>query len=143
MNPINEQARARQDAARETDGTFGNQHYPEAAGGTEVLGAPHPATETNRNALENLVGEIRSEYGSDMTLVLSENGYDNGLNLHQLTDESGWHYGLDDEEGLWRSLQPIVITDPNWHHGTAEPVVLDGDRPGWRIDITEAARILG
>lgn len=143
MEPLNPHAKARQETARETDGTFGPQHHAEPAGGTDELAAPHPAAEANRNALENLVGEIQSEYGGEMTLVLSENGYDSGLNLHALTDESGWNYGLDGEEGLWRSLQPIDITDPSWHRGAAEPVTLDGGRTGWRIDITEAARILG
>lgn len=140
---ISDGAQARQKAARRNDGTFGHQAHAEPAGGSETLAAPHPAAAVNRDAIADVVGMIRWEYGAQMTLVLSENSYDTGLSLEKLTDEHGWAYGLDGEENLWRSIQPVDTTDPNWHQGTAEPVTLDGGRPGWRIDITEAARILG
>lgn len=140
---ISDLALARQKAARSSDGTFGQQAHAEPAGGSGALAALHPAAAANREALADAVGMIRWEYGAQMTLVLSENGYDKGLSLHQLTDEHGWAYGLDDEENLWRSIQPLDTADPNWHQGTAEPVTLDGGRPGWRIDVTEAERILG
>lgn len=143
MKPANDHAKAKREAARETDGTFGSQHHAELAGGTSALTGRHPASEANRNAMENLVGEIQSEYGGPMTLVLRELGYEPGLGLHELTDETGWHYGLDDEEGLWRSLQSIDVSDPSWHHGVAEAFTLDDGRAGWRIDIAAAARQLG
>lgn len=140
---ISDGAKARQDTARRIDGTFGHQTHAEPAGGSGTLAAPHPAAAANREAMADVVGMIQWEHGAAMTLVLTENGHDNGLSLHKLNDEHGWAYGLDDEDSLWHSLQPIDTTDPNWHQGTAEPVTLDGGRSGWRIDVTAANRILG
>lgn len=102
----------------------------------------HPDTtlqQAKREALKDLIEEIRHEYPHAETLTLRQScGH---LTVEQLQEDTGYAYGLDDCDSLFEAAWSIDISDPSWSSGVAEAVVLKGGTSGWIISLPAAAAV--
>lgn len=101
----------------------------------------HPDTkqQASREALKDLIEEIRHEYPNAVTLTLRE--FDGSLDLCRLKEPGGYAYGLDDCDSLFDAALSVDLSDPSWTSGVAEPVALEDGTPGWIISLPAAAAV--
>ena len=99
----------------------------------------HPQQQDNREALKDLVEEIRHEYPNAETLTLRQ--FCGHLTVEQLKEDTGYAYGLDDCDSLFEAARSVDLSDPSWTSGVAEAVVLEGGTPGWIISLPAAAAV--
>ena len=102
----------------------------------------HPETlqQANREALKDLIEEIRHEYPNAATLTLRE--FDGSLDLCRLKEPGGYAYSLDDCDSLFEAARSVDLSDPSWTTGVAESSVLEDGTPGWIISLPAAAATL-